>query len=276
MMFGKIFWPESSGRIMTTTGGGLMSTDFTLHFNPAADVLAAARDCEAAVFLDHYGNTAEQWDEEYGPYDDSSVFLAVTEPGGDAVACMRLILPSMVGLKTLVDVGRRPWSVDGNRAARAAGMSVHQTWDVATIGIRRGVRGGALLSAALYHGLFRAVRANSARWVVMIIDDRARRLLNAVDILTTPLPGTRSAPYLGSESSVPLWGEMARMADHQRRVNPDAHRLINLGIGLDGITVPEPAAFVVAEPAPIGDLSYLPLAAPLEPSASLSGRRASA
>jgi hypothetical protein len=251
-----------------------MTTDFTLHFNPAPDVLAAARDCEAAVFLDQYGNTAAQWGEEYGPYDAGSVFLAITEPGGDAVACMRLITPSVAGLKTLVDVGRPPWSVDGARSARAAGMTLDKTWDVATLGVRRGVRGGALLSAALYHGLFRAIRANAARWVVMIIDSRARRLLNAVDIHTSTLPGTRAASYLGSASSVPLWGELARMADHQRRVNPDAHRLINLGIGLDGISVPEPAAFVLDDPRPATDLTYLPL--PLEPSASLSGRRASA
>ncbi|MGH8861358.1 MAG: hypothetical protein ACRDVG_09030 [Jatrophihabitantaceae bacterium] len=223
-----------------------MSKDFVLHFDPESDVLRAARECEAAVFLDQYGNSSQQWDEEYGPYDDTSAFLAITEPGGDAVAAMRVILPSVIGLKTLADVARPPWSIDGHRAARAAGMSIEHTWDVATIAVRNGAGNGGLLSAALYHGLFRAVRANTARWIVMILDARAQRLLNAVDIRTTRLPGTVGGPYLGSASSAPLWGEMAAMADHQRTVNPDAHRLINLGVGLDGVSLPAPAQFVLA------------------------------
>jgi hypothetical protein len=223
-----------------------MSTDFTLHFDPVGEILDAARACEADVFLAEYGNTRAQWTEEYGPYDDASTFLAITDRTGRAVAMMRLIMPSVIGLKSLHDTARRPWSVDGLRAARAAGMTIAETWDVATLAIRPDVRPRGLLSAALYHGLFRATRANGARWIVMIMDVRARRLLNAACIETQSLPGTRPGPYLGSSSSVPLWGDMTLMADRQRQVNPDAHRLINLGIGLDGITVPPAAQFVLA------------------------------
>jgi hypothetical protein len=222
-----------------------MSAELVLHFDAQGCALAAARDCEASVFLDQYGNTAEQWAEEYGPYDATSTFITVTEPGGDAVATMRLILPSEVGLKSLVDVARAPWSIDGVRAARAAGMALAQTWDVATIAIRKGAPRGGLLSAALYHALFRATRANNIRWIVMIMDVRARRLLGSSHIYTQPLPGTHPGAYLGSEASAPVWGDMPRMADRQRRTSPDAHRLINLGVGLDGISVPEPAQFVL-------------------------------
>ena len=77
-----------------------MSVDLVLHFDPRGEVLAAARACEADVFLDHYGNTAEQWAHEYGPYDASSAFIAITEPGGDALAAMRIILPNPLGLKS--------------------------------------------------------------------------------------------------------------------------------------------------------------------------------
>jgi hypothetical protein len=222
-----------------------MSTDFTLHFDATGDVLDAARACETSVFLEQYGNTTSQWEEEYGPYDNTSAFIAVTEPGGDAVATMRLILPSVVGLKTLVDVGRPPWSIDGNRSARAAAMSVDSTWDVATLAIRKGAARSSMLSAALYHGLLLATRANAARWIVMIMDVRARRLLNMVGLRTHVLPGTTLAPYLGSAASVPLWAEVAPMVDNQRRTNPDAYRLVSLGVGLDAITVPEPSQFVL-------------------------------
>ncbi len=242
-----------------------MSVDLVLHFDPRGDVLAAAQDCETSVFLEQYGNTTAQWAEEYGPYDATSVFIAVTEPGGDALATMRIILPSEAGLKSLVDVAGPPWSIDGVRAARSAGMTVAQTWDVATIAIRkRAVRSG-LLSTALYRGLLLATRANATRWIVMIMDVRARRALSMAGLQTRMLPGASIAPYLGSDASVPVWAEVAPMVDQQRLINPDAHRLITLGVGMDGVAVPDPGQFVlsgrvpalhaVSDPAILSDLA---------------------
>ncbi len=227
-----------------------MSVDLVLHFDPQGDTLAAARECEASIFLHEYGNTATQWAQEYGPYEASSTFVTITEPGGDAMATMRLIIPSEVGLKSLADVSRAPWSIDGVRAARSAGMAVAQTWDVATIAIRKRAARSGLLSTALYRGLLLATRANAARWLVMIMDVRARRVLSTAGLQTRVLPGASIAPYLGSDASVPLWAEVAPMVDHQRRLNPDAYRLITLGIGMDGISVPDPSQFVLAARVP--------------------------
>ena len=61
--------------------------------------------------------------------------------------------------------------------------------------------------------------------------------------MTQPLPGTHAAPYLGSPASTPLYGNLAQMAALQRRDNPEANRLVGQGVGLDGVTVPELAAF---------------------------------
>ncbi|SHH30536.1 hypothetical protein SAMN05443575_3668 [Jatrophihabitans endophyticus] len=220
-----------------------MDTRFTLHVAPAGDVLEAARDCEELVFDTVYGNSREEWVEEYGPYDANSVFLAVTEPGGDAIAAMRIIRPGPIGLKTLVDTARPPWFVDGERAARSAGLDLAATWDVATVAMRPRVPGSSLVPAALYHAMFQAARLSDIRWIVMILDARVRRLLNALSIDTQPLPGCRPGPYLGSASSLPLWGDLPAMADRQRRDAPDAHRLVNLGIGLTDIALPAQEAF---------------------------------
>ena len=220
--------------------------EFTMHFDPAPDVVAAAQDCEEAVFLTTYGNTAAEWEQEYGPYAANSVFLAVSEPGGDVVACCRFILPGPAGLKSLRDMSRAPWAVDGARAARAAGLDLTSTWDVATVAVRKGVARGGLLSAALYHGLYRATTANDARWIVMIMDARARRLLNLLSLETSALPGTAPGPYLGSAASVPLWAEVAPMVARQRAVDADNYRLVTMGGGLDGIAVPNPAGFVLS------------------------------
>jgi hypothetical protein len=48
------------------------------------------------------------------------------------------------------------------------------------------------------------------------------------------------------------------MADRQRETNLDAHRLINLGIGLDGITIPEPTQFVLASDRVVADQPAVP------------------
>lgn len=229
------------------------STPLRLVFNPIGEELAATRSCEAEIFFRTYGNTAAQLHLEYGPYEDASVFLALVEVSGAVVAACRIITPSPAGLKTLNDAGQEPWLVDGLRSARAARIDPARTWDVATIGVRADAGAGLLFAAAaLYHGIALAARVNRIQTIVMIMDERARRLLNATGVITQHLPGTRTAPYLGSPASTPLYGHLAQMADLQRRVNPEAHRLIGQGAGLDGVTVPEPAAFLLSsQPVPV-------------------------
>jgi hypothetical protein len=218
---------------------------FALHFDPVGDVLAAAESCEAAVFLETYGNTAQQWRDEYGPYDPASVFITILEPAGDAVASCRLILPSSIGLKSLVDTERAPWFVRANDCAAAAGMSPAETCDVATVAVRRGTAAAGLLAAALYYGIVAATKANLFRWLVMIIDARARRLLSMLNLEGQVLPGTMAAPYLGSSVSIPIWADVPRLLEAQRERNLDAHLMIDAGIGLDAITIPAAADFVV-------------------------------
>jgi len=223
----------------------------SLHFDPQGDLLAAARTCEAEVFLGAYGNTRQQLEDEYGPYEDASVFIAVAHAGGDVLGTCRLIRPTDAGLKTMHDVAREPWSVDAARAARAARLDLTRTWDVATLGRRRGLKGpGKLAGAALFHGLVQAIRANDIRSTVMIIDQRVRVLLAAAGMTGQPLPGTSPAPYLGSTASTPVYRHCAEAFDQQRLANPDAHRLFNDGIGLDGITVPPLRDFVFRQPEP--------------------------
>ena len=216
-------------------------------------------DCEAAVFFEHYGNTRDELEAEYGDYDADSVFITVTDPDGVALATARLIAPGSSGLKTIHDVAREPWGIDGTRSARAAGLDLSTTWDVATIGVRRGIRGSMLLSAALHHAVIRCSMMNELSSIVMIVDERARRVFTSIGLYIHPLPGTKPAPYLGSSTSTPMWGNRDSMLDGQRRTNPDAYRLIALGIGLDGISVPPAEEFHV-DGQPWGQLDFAPAA----------------
>lgn len=233
-----------------------MDTDFRMVFNPRGALLDSARECEAEVFLRWYGNTRDDLAREYGPYEDRSVFLVIADRRDEVTAAMRLIAPGGAnGLKVLADVGEPPWKVDGARSAAAAGIDLSATWEVATLGVRRrGTAHERHQSVALYHGLGAVHRANGMTSFVAILDDTVRRLLGSVGLTTQVLPGTRSAPYLGSAASTPIYAHCAQMVDTQRRRHPDAYRLVTLGVGLDGIDVPAPDAFRLSTPlrTPVG------------------------
>jgi hypothetical protein len=216
-----------------------------LHFDVVGSLLDAARECEEEVFLSAFGNTREQLDEEYGPYDDQSIFMAVADADGDVLGSCRLIVPGPAGLKTLNDVARSPWHADGYRAALAAGVDSTVAWDIATLGVRRSARGNRMtVASALLHGLAVATRVNQVPSATAILDSQIRRILNSADYIMPALPGLAPAPYLGSAESVPVYAHYAAMLDGQRRSNPDAYRLMTLGIGLDGVSVPGASGFL--------------------------------
>lgn len=207
---------------------------------------AAALDCEETVFLDAFGNTRDQLDEEYGPYGPQSVFLVVADDDGEVYGHCRLITPGPQGLKTLNDIGRDPWNLDAARVARLAGIDHTQTWDIATLGVRREYRGRSwMISLAIYHGILKAARVNGVDMATAILDLDVQRALNQIDYLTPALPGALAAPYLGSQLSTPVFGRFSQNLDNQRRRNPDAYRLMSMGIGLDGVRVPDDTAFVL-------------------------------
>lgn len=207
-------------------------------FDPVGEELAAAKECEAQVFMKTYGNTPEEFDVEYGPYENSTGFMTVLEPDGQAAAAVRFIAPGRAGLKTLNDVARSPWHVDGLQSARLAGIDPARTWDVATIAVRRGSGRDGLCAGALYYGLVRAACANNIDFFVMIVDSHVRELLGGLGVRPEILPGTTTAEYLGSPHSTPLWSSIKGGLEAQRESNPNAHRLIFQGDGLEGIAMP--------------------------------------
>src|SRR3954447_12098752 len=124
-----------------------MGPQVRLLFDVQDDLLKSARECEAEVFLRWYGNTREQLAEEYGPYEDSSVFVALADRDDEVVGAARMLMPGgRAGLKTLADVGLEPWSVDGGQAAAAVGMNLASTLEVATLGVQGRTAGGTELS----------------------------------------------------------------------------------------------------------------------------------
>ncbi|MCU1656427.1 MAG: hypothetical protein JWO57_1083 [Pseudonocardiales bacterium] len=218
---------------------------FELVFQPTGLLRQAAFMCEARVFDETYGVALPEHIVEFAPYEDASAFIAVVDDRHDVVAAMRLITPSPVGLKTIHESCGEPWHLDGPRAARAVGMDMTTTWDIATLGVPRGIgRHRFAVTAALYHGLVIVARENNVRSIVMNVDERVRTVLNMTGLVTNALPGAKPGPFCGSPASTPVYAHCAQMLDTQRRINPDGYRLIAQGIGLDAVSVPSAANFV--------------------------------
>jgi hypothetical protein len=217
-----------------------------LVFDARGEAAEAARQCEADVFLDRFDNTAEELAEEYGPYQDASVFIALLDDDGVAHAAARMIRPGPAGLKTINDLARDPWRIDPVLAVRRAGIDPATSWEAATFAVRRGMRRrGYDAMEALFYGLAVGSLVNGFEAVVAVIDDRVLRVFGSIGLFLNPFPGTRPGPYLGSPRSSALYAFTDEILATQRRVAPDKWRAITTGEGITGITVPEPATMLL-------------------------------
>jgi hypothetical protein len=186
--------------------------------------IAAARDVEARVFLDAFGNTPDVMAQEYGPYDERSRFLAVLDDGsGRALGAVRLIVPNATGeLKTLTDAAGAPWHLSAPDTLRAAGFAGRAVWDVATLAVDPDARAARLETTfALCHALYRYTRAAGAQGLVTILDDKVLRVLRAIGLPWAPMAGATSQFYLGSPASTPCIVGVEECARSVRARRPD-------------------------------------------------------
>ncbi|MGY1828534.1 hypothetical protein [Blastococcus sp. SYSU DS0541] len=186
----------------------------------------AARQVEAAVFLQAFGNTPELLDEEYGPYEARSRFVAVVDDvSGVALGTARLIVADAGSpVKTLLDVADDPWHLPVADSLGTVGLAPEEVWDVGSLVVDPRYRTGAAgaeLSVALCHGLWRYARNCGAPGLVTIVDDRVRRLLRAMGVPWQPMPGAASQPYLGSPASTPCVLVAEAAEEQMARARPD-------------------------------------------------------
>lgn len=223
--------------------------ELTLHFDPDGPLLAATLDCEYEVFAERYGEERAALEKYHAPFYGASTFLSLADDDGDVIAMARLVYPSAAGLITTRDVAGEPWFADPSASLAAAGLDPARTWDVSTICARKAGRGRtALLAAAIYHGLIKTMRVNHVQGFTAMLDARVHRILNMLGVIMLPLPGVETRPFWGSPATTPAYAHFDRLIDGQRRMSPDAYRLVTLGVGLDGIRVPQQDAFVLHRP----------------------------
>ena len=212
---------------------------WTLHVDPVGELHESALACERAVFLQAYGNTVDELNTEYGPYDESSFLISVTDDTGYTVGVCRIITPGASGLKTLNDVNASPWYADSARLARAVGIAPDRTWDIATLGVRAEYRTQApMVTMALLHGVMATSRANAIPSLTAMLDERARRVLSFMDVHFSTFPGVDAGEYLGSAATRPLYMDITKSLTLLRQANPVVYRTLTLGDGLEGMALP--------------------------------------
>ncbi|CCG01309.1 hypothetical protein [Blastococcus saxobsidens] len=185
----------------------------------------AARQVEAQVFLQAFGNTPEVMEQEYGPYEARSRFVVVIDDqSGAALGTARLIVAAADPVKTLLDVAGEPWQLPVADSLGTVGLAPGTVWDVGSLAVDPRYRAGAAgaeVSVALCHGLWRYARNCDVPGLVTIVDDRVRRLLRAMGVPWHPMVGAASRPYLGSPASTPCV-LVAQMAEEEMsRARPD-------------------------------------------------------
>lgn len=212
-----------------------------LVFEPGGPLDGAVRAHDLAVTAAAQRRDRAELAEELDPWQESSTFLAVLDDACEVIGTLRVITPGPLGLRTLAMAGGPPHWIDGVRSARAAGIDPHGCWDVGPVAISPAVGARRMLvTAALYHGLFRALRANRVAGIVLTADVGRRARLAGLGLRPFTLPGAAGGP-----DPLPMYAEVAQLLRDQRRENLEAYRVIAEGRGLDDVHVPPHSHFLL-------------------------------
>jgi hypothetical protein len=209
--------------------------------DPGAEL---AREVERQVFLEYFGNSRELLADEYGPYEPASMFLCVIDhrrlcPAG----VMRMIVPSAVGQKTLVDV-EHVWDRTAEQLFATIGVATSSAriWDVSTLAVAEDYRGRGtegLISLALYQALFQSALPFDVDHFVTVLD------LVVLDLIQTrmgrPLShfaGIEPRNYLDSPSSLPVYIDIQDYARRLGESDPPIHEILFEGTGIEEAVAP--------------------------------------
>ena len=218
-------------------------------FSASSQGSELAKAVEAEVFLESFGNSAQQLHAEYSPYDWRSFFFCVIDhrrlmPAG----AMRVVIPSERGVrtKTFDDIelhwGREASALTCRNGSR---IPIGEIWDIATLAVSRDYRGRAtsgMVALGLYQAFTMTSQASGIDWNVAILDAKLYRFGNWHFKNTfAPFDGLDAAPYLGSASSIPVWCQLsewqAKLHDHDRVLHDLVFEAVGFGPALKPLHV---------------------------------------
>ena len=232
--------PHADLRDLSKTTGAGASEPLGAYLFAGDDPRAElARHLEQAVFLETFANSHELLAREYTPYEDASFFICVVDHLlHRPVGAMRVVTPSIAGLKSLTDiepVWGLPWSTLVERTGLT--LDASSTWDIATLAVAPEYRGGAiggLVTMGLYQTLTLAAFRCGVDWFVAILDMPVFRILRwRLRMIFAGYEGIGPRPYLGSVASLPAWCDVALAARRLEEEDEDLHAVLVRGVGLE-------------------------------------------
>ncbi len=194
---------------------------------------------ERTVFYEAFGDTPALLREEYGRYEESSLFFCLVDHNRRIPAgVMRIILPSPAGFKSVVDLERmwdeRPEEVLERSAAY---LDLDRTWDIATLAVAPEYRGRAtsgLVTLGLYQGLGTLSRLEGINFYVTVLDVIVLRHVQwQLKKGFSTYAGIEPRQYLGSPLSAPAWCDIVGWRQRLLVGHEELHDLLFRGSGLE-------------------------------------------
>ncbi len=190
-----------------------------------------ARSIECEVFEQYFGNNAEQMHEEYGQYEDQSIFfLSIDQQTQTPAGVLRVIKNGSKGLKTLNDlqavVGENHPEIPDlptNKIIESHSIDdLDECWDVGTVAVRKAYRSdknqAQEASVQLYRALYVSALQEQIKHFISIIDARPfKKMVDYLGIPFVPILDSKPFSYLGSESSYAVYGDVTKFYEKMNR-----------------------------------------------------------
>ena len=180
-----------------------------------------ARQIEREVFQESWGNDAATMKNEYGPYDESSVFFVVFDTKVKVpAAVLRMIRNSRAGLKTIVDLDDVVKSPIAPIAIPVDDVLAHhriddldRCWDGATAAVPRRYRRklvGAHLQVMRVVGAA-AVRENIQHFVAVLDAPVFRAARHVLGLPLEPLAGTPPFTHMDAPDNQAVYAHVSSL-----------------------------------------------------------------
>lgn len=221
----------------------------------------AGRAVEYQTFLRKYGNTYEQLEKHFSPYDTASLFfVAIDTADRVPIGVVRLIPPNTaVGTRTAFDVGSvEHWGTDFvyaiNSALEQQGATEDDFTDasimvdVASLVVNEQYAlrypphslAAAVIRASINYTLEHGYRD----YVAVMIRAALRSAQNTMGPIARFVPGLPDKEYLDAPRSRPVFGNLLRYVAELKATDPERYKMLRDGSGrwdvADNITTIEP------------------------------------
>lgn len=186
--------------------------------DPHADI---ARQLEREVFQDSWGNDAATMKQEYGPYDESSVFfLAIDRQAQQPAGVLRMIRNSPAGLKTIVDLDCTvkspiaPVAIPASDVMRHHGIDdLDRCWDGATAAVPRRYRRklSAIHLQIMGVVVAAAIRENIQHFVAVLDAPVFRAAEQILGLPVVPLAGTPPFTHMDAPDNQAVYAHVTTL-----------------------------------------------------------------